>query len=94
MRRFAEAPLPIDGGLSARCGRDEVGVDPASGAALVRVDPLPRPTEVQTLLGDASKTREKLGCPTVPFSELVTEMVASDLTRLTSPDHVRRAATD
>jgi GDPmannose 4,6-dehydratase len=52
-------------------------------------------TEVQTLLGDASKAREKLGwCPTVTFSELVTEMVASDLTRLTSPDHARRAATD
>ena len=92
-RAFAEVGRRI---VWRGAGVDEVGVDPASGAALVRVDPRYfRPTEVQTLLGDASKAREKLGwCPTVTFSELVTEMVASDLTRLTSPDHARRAATD
>ena len=92
-RAFAEVGRRI---VWRGAGVDEVGVDPASGAALVRVDPRYfRPTEVQTLLGDASKAREKLGWrPTVTFSELVTEMVASDLTRLTSPDHVRRAATD
>ena len=68
----------------------------ASGAVLVRVDPRYfRPTEVQTLLGDASKAREKLGWrPTVTFNELVAEMVASDLARLASPDHARRAAAD
>ena len=69
---------------------------PTSGAVLVRVDARYfRPTEVQTLLGDASKAREKLGWrPTVRFRELVAEMVASDLTQLASPDHARRAAAD
>ncbi|HXA21356.1 MAG TPA: GDP-mannose 4,6-dehydratase [Acetobacteraceae bacterium] len=77
-------------------GVEEVGFDRASGAVLVRVDPrYYRPTEVQTLLGDASKAREKLGWrPTVRFRELVAEMVASDLTQLASPDHARRAAAD
>ncbi len=48
---------------------------------LVRVDPRYfRPTEVTTLLGDATKAREKLGwSPAVPFSELVHEMVWSDV---------------
>jgi GDPmannose 4,6-dehydratase len=62
-------------------GVDEVGVDTASGRTLVRVDPRYfRPTEVDTLLGDASKAREKLGwTPEVSFPELVAEMVESDL---------------
>lgn len=39
-----------------------------------------RPTEVETLLGDATKAREKLGwSPTTTFEELVAEMVAEDL---------------
>jgi GDPmannose 4,6-dehydratase len=48
---------------------------------LVRVDPRYfRPTEVETLLGDASKARQKLGwVPEVSFAELVAEMVESDL---------------
>jgi GDPmannose 4,6-dehydratase len=62
-------------------GVDEVGVDTASGRTLVRVDPRYfRPTEVETLLGDPSKAREKLGwVAEVDFSGLVAEMVASDL---------------
>jgi GDPmannose 4,6-dehydratase len=62
-------------------GIDEVGVDTATGRILVRVDPRYfRPTEVDTLLGDASKAREKLGwMPEVSFPELVAEMVESDL---------------
>jgi GDPmannose 4,6-dehydratase len=77
-------------------GVDEVGVDPVSAKVLVRVDPRYfRPTEVHTLLGDASKAREKLGWrPTVKFSELVAQMVASDVAKLTSPDPVRRTAPD
>jgi GDPmannose 4,6-dehydratase len=73
-------------------GVDEVGIDAASNAVLVRVDPRYfRPTEVQTLLGDASKARDKLGWrATVTFAELVTEMVAADVARLASPDHARR----
>jgi GDPmannose 4,6-dehydratase len=51
------------------------------GVPLVRVDPrYYRPTEVATLLGDATKARQRLGWePTISFAELVREMVASDL---------------
>jgi len=53
----------------------------ASGECIVAVDPCYfRPTEVETLLGDASKARVKLGwIPKIGFSELVREMVAVDL---------------
>jgi GDPmannose 4,6-dehydratase len=62
-------------------GVDEVGVDTATGRPLVRVDPRYfRPTEVESLLGDASKAREILGwTPAVDFPALVAEMVAADL---------------
>jgi len=51
------------------------------GRVLVEVDPRYfRPTEVVSLVGDASKAREHLGWgPSVPFSQLVHEMVWSDL---------------
>ncbi|MDX3905544.1 MAG: GDP-mannose 4,6-dehydratase [Pigmentiphaga sp.] len=51
------------------------------GQVIVRVDPRYfRPTEVDTLLGDPSKAREKLGwSPRTSFAELVKEMVESDL---------------
>ena len=62
-------------------GVDEVGVDASSGKKLVRVDPRYfRPAEVETLLGDATKARQKLGwVPEMSFAQLVAEMVASDL---------------
>jgi GDPmannose 4,6-dehydratase len=62
-------------------GTEEIGVDTVSGRPVVRVDPRYfRPTEVETLLGDASKAREKLGwAAEVTFPELVAEMVKSDL---------------
>ena len=61
-------------------GLDEKGFD-ATGKCIVQVDSRYfRPTEVETLLGDASKAREKLGWTTkIPFSELVAEMVREDL---------------
>ena len=51
------------------------------GSEVVRVDPRYfRPTEVETLLGDPSKAKEKLGwVPKTTFSELVAEMMRSDL---------------
>jgi GDPmannose 4,6-dehydratase len=51
------------------------------GDVIVRVDPRYfRPTEVETLLGDASKAKEELGwSPAIQFKELVAEMVAFDL---------------
>jgi GDPmannose 4,6-dehydratase len=62
-------------------GVDETGVDKASGKTLVRVDPnYFRPTEVDLLIGDAAKAREKLGWkPKTTFKQLVKEMVAGDL---------------
>jgi GDPmannose 4,6-dehydratase len=62
-------------------GVEEEGVDTVTGRTVVRVDPRYfRPTEVETLLGDASKAREKLGWTAeVEFPALVAEMVASDL---------------
>ncbi|MBZ9677513.1 GDP-mannose 4,6-dehydratase [Mesorhizobium sp. ES1-1] len=62
-------------------GVDEIGVDAASGAVLVRIDPRYfRSTEVDKLLGDASKARSELGWwHTTGFKDLVTEMVQADL---------------
>src|SRR6202046_1305883 len=62
-------------------GVDEQGVDRNSGAVIVKVDPRYfRPTEVETLLGDATKARTKLGWkPELSFETLVQEMVAEDL---------------
>lgn len=61
-------------------GMDEKGYD-ASGKCIVSVDPRYfRPTEVETLLGDASKAKVKLGWePKITFAELVKEMVREDL---------------
>ena len=61
-------------------GVDEKGYD-TKGNCIIAVDPRYfRPTEVDTLLGDASKAREKLGwSPRISFSELVSEMVREDL---------------
>ncbi len=62
-------------------GVNEVGIDRKSGATIVKVDPRYfRPTEVETLLGDASKARAKLGWKAeLSFDTLVQEMVAEDL---------------
>jgi GDPmannose 4,6-dehydratase len=62
-------------------GADEVGIDEASGKAVVKVDPRYfRPTEVDVLVGDASKARSKLGWKhRVTFDDIVIELVTSDL---------------
>jgi len=62
-------------------GVEETGVDAKSGKTVVRIDPVYfRPTEVDLLVGDASKARQKLGwAPKTSFAELVKEMVAGDL---------------
>lgn len=61
-------------------GVEEKGFD-SNGKCIVAVDSRYfRPTEVETLLGDASKAKEKLGwTPKVSFHELVTEMMREDL---------------
>jgi GDPmannose 4,6-dehydratase len=62
-------------------GANEVGVDAKTGDVLIAVDPRYfRPTEVDSLLGDATKARTKLGWHhKTSFAELVRDMVHSDL---------------
>lgn len=62
-------------------GVDEVGIDSATGKEVLAVDPRYfRPTEVDRLIGDASKARRVLGwAPRVSFTELVEMMVDADL---------------
>lgn len=63
-------------------GVDEKGTD-QNGNVVVQIDPRYfRPTEVETLLGDATKAKEKLGWePKINFEELVKEMIEADLDR-------------
>jgi len=65
-------------------GVDEKGIDAKTGDVLVEVDPRYfRPTEVDLLLGDPSKAREKLGwVHQTGFTDLVREMVGYDLEAL------------
>ena len=82
VRDFVEAAAhEIDIHISwAGTGIEEKGFD-ASGRCIVAVDPRYfRPTEVETLLGDASKARQRLGwTPRISFKELVSEMMCEDL---------------
>lgn len=66
-------------------GTDEIGVDAVTGRVLVRIDPRHfRPTEVDLLMGDPRKARERLGWKhETSFQQLVAEMMASDLEALT-----------
>jgi GDPmannose 4,6-dehydratase len=75
--RAAVAPGPATPGAAEPGAGDAL----RPGAVVVRVDPrYYRPTEVSTLLGDASKARKRLGwVPTIGFGELVSEMVTEDL---------------
>jgi GDPmannose 4,6-dehydratase len=57
-------------------GLDEVGIDKTTGRTVIRVNPKYfRPAEVETLLGDATKAKEKLGWePKTSFKQLVEDM--------------------
>jgi GDPmannose 4,6-dehydratase len=72
-------------------GLDEVGIDSANGDTLVKIDSRYfRPTEVDQLLGDASKAHRVLGWKhTISFPELVTEMLNSDLEVIAEESRVR-----
>jgi GDPmannose 4,6-dehydratase len=72
-------------------GVHEEGYD-QHGKRIVAVDPRYfRPTEVETLLGDASKAREKLGwVPQTSFAELVAEMMREDLIAAERDELVKR----
>ena len=73
--------IGIIDGLDLEKEEELPGACPAIGSVIVRVDPrYYRPCEVETLLGDPTKSREQLGWePRISFSEMVTEMVQSDL---------------
>lgn len=72
-------------------GVDEKGYDDV-GKCIVSVDPRYfRPTEVEALLGDPSKAKEKLGWqPKITFDELVKEMVSEDLKSAERDELVKR----
>ena len=72
-------------------GKHEQGLD-AGGKCIVAVDPRYfRPTEVDALLGDATKARARLGwTPKVRFKELVREMVREDLKTAERDELVKR----
>lgn len=84
VRHFVEAAFKEVGIFIAWRGHgvEEVGINADTGKVLVEVDPRYfRPTEVDTLLGDATKARSKLGwTPRISFEELVYEMVREDMT--------------
>jgi GDPmannose 4,6-dehydratase len=65
-------------------GVDAEGLDDKTGDVLVKIDPRYfRPTEVDLLLGDPSKARKALGWKhEITFPQLVKEMVASDLKKV------------
>jgi GDPmannose 4,6-dehydratase len=83
VREFVElAFAEVGRGIEWRSkGVEETGVDTKSGKTVVRIDPTYfRPTEVDLLVGDTTKAREKLGWkPKIPFAQLVKEMVAGGL---------------
>ena len=72
-------------------GVEEKGFD-SDGKCIVAVDPRYfRPTEVETLLGDATKAKEKLGwTPKISFQELVAEMMREDLKAAERDELVKR----
>lgn len=93
VREFVQAAA-AELGMTIRwqgSGVEERGYD-ENGRCIVAVDPRYfRPTEVETLLGDASKAREKLGWqPRTGFAELVREMVREDLSEAQRDELVKR----
>ncbi|MGU9978364.1 MAG: GDP-mannose 4,6-dehydratase, partial [Candidatus Oxydemutatoraceae bacterium WSBS_2016_MAG_OTU14] len=79
---FAEVGIPIHW---EGTGLDEKGVDD-SGKVLIHVDPVYfRKTEVDFLIGDASKAKKALGWEAnIKFKALVKEMIAADLEKVTT----------
>jgi len=83
VREFVELAAQ-EAGITVRwdgTGAAERGYNAANGKCIVEVDPRYfRPTEVETLLGDPSKAKHKLGwSPATSFAQLVAEMMQEDL---------------
>ncbi len=83
VREFVERAFAVVGRRITWRGEgvNEIGIDEASGKELIKIDPRYfRPTEVDALVGDASKARARLKWQhKVKFDELVVELVTSDL---------------
>lgn len=92
VREFIERAFAVVGRELSWRGRgiEEVAFDVRSGEVLIEVDPRYfRPTEVDILLGDAAKARNKLGWKhRVTFDQLVKEMVESDLQYIGANGHL------
>jgi GDPmannose 4,6-dehydratase len=90
-RAFAEVGISL---MWEGNGSDEKGRDMTSGRVLVEVDPRYfRPTEVDLLLGDASKAKRELGWEaTTPFEEMISEMVRSDVDLIAREHGFRRTS--
>jgi GDPmannose 4,6-dehydratase len=93
VRRFVEVAA-AELGIAVRWegeGVEERGLD-AQGRAIVKVDPRYfRPTEVESLLGDAGKAHARLGWkPRIGFEEMVREMVREDLAAAERDDLIKR----
>ena len=86
-RAFAEVGTTLEWSGS---GVDEVGRDAKSGKTVVLVDRAYfRPTEVNLLVGDATKAREKLGwVPTCDLQQMIKEMIAADLEEAHKDQHL------
>ena len=84
---FYEAGISLEWSGS---GVDEVGKNAQTGKLLVSVDPTYfRPTEVDMLIGDATKAKEKLGwSPTCDLKQLISEMISSDLEEARKDRHL------
>ena len=87
-RAFAEVGITL--GWSGR-GVDEVGRDTKTGNTVVSVDPTYfRPTEVDLLIGDASKARKKLNWkPIIDLQQMIEEMITSDLEEARKDQHMQ-----
>jgi GDPmannose 4,6-dehydratase len=74
-------------------GSEEHGIETQSGKTVIEIDPhYFRPTEVDLLLGDATKAKEKLGwAPSTTFEQLVELMVDADLELAADEAHLREA---
>ena len=83
VREFLEAAAPYaDLEIEWQgSGEEEKGIDRKTGKTIIEVDPRYfRPTEVELLIGDASKAHAVLGWkPRIHFEELVKRMMVSDL---------------
>lgn len=83
VREFVELAFAAVGRMIAwqGTGTDEVGKDAKTGEILIAIDPVYfRPTEVDLLLGDATKAETRLGWKaTITLEEMVKEMIESDM---------------